>query len=256
MPEVAESRSRRVVHEVVVERRSEVEGVDPLLLDQVERLAGAPRRLCDVAPTDQCSREQRVDAHRVVERHDTERPVGGAQPVLEHLRDPARPLGAMRSGHALRPAGCSGGVQLYGRLAVVEGERAGMLGIAHELSHFTGIAHDEGGTGVADAVVEVELGNPVRQRDDRRAEPLTSPVELDELGLVREDAGDAVAAPDATCFEARCDLRRPLTQIGVRQPLALPDERLRFRRSLGSVEEAEREIHAPATSAIASTIAV
>ena len=88
------------------------------------------------------------------------------------------------------------------------------------------------------------------------AEPLAAPVQLDRLGLVREDARDAVAGPDAACRETAGDPCSAFAQLRVRQPRRLGDERVRLGRSLGRVEEAQREVHAPATSAIASTIGV
>ena len=96
----------------------------------------------------------------------------------------------------------------------------------------------------------------MRERDDDGAEPLAAPVQLDRLGLVREHACDTVAAAHASRGEARRDPRCALAQLRVRQPPALADERLGVGRPLGRVEEAEREVHVPATSAIASTIGV
>ena len=59
------------------------------------------------------------------------------------------------------------------------------------------------------------------------AEPLAAPVELDRLGLVREDACDPVSGLDAACGEPGGDARRALAQLRVRQPRRLADERLR-----------------------------
>ena len=87
----------RVVDEVVEERRREVQGRDPLLGDEPERLARIPARLRDEAAPDEVHREQRVDPHRVVERHHAERPVAPGVAVLERLRPRARAVGARAS---------------------------------------------------------------------------------------------------------------------------------------------------------------
>ena len=67
----------------------------PLLLDQRERLAGVPARLRDEAAADEVHREQRVDPHRVVERHHAERAIAPAVAVLERLRPGAGAVGAV-----------------------------------------------------------------------------------------------------------------------------------------------------------------
>ena len=88
--------------EVVVERRREVERGDPLPLDQRRAPPRLPVRLADVAAADEVHRDQRVDAHRVVERHAAERAVAVAVALLDDLREPAGAVGAMRARHALR----------------------------------------------------------------------------------------------------------------------------------------------------------
>ena len=62
-------------------------------------------RLADVAAADQAHREQRVDAHRVVERH-ARRASGrrSGSPCWIDLREPAGAVGAVRARHALRAA--------------------------------------------------------------------------------------------------------------------------------------------------------
>ena len=85
----------RVVDEIEVERRCEVEARDALALDQVEGGSGVPSRLADEAAADDVHGEQGVDAHRVVERHDPERSIAEAVAVLEHLRQGACTVGAM-----------------------------------------------------------------------------------------------------------------------------------------------------------------
>ena len=74
-----------MVDEVVEERRREVEGGDPLGLDQPESLGASHRGLRHEAPADEVHRHERMDAHGVVERHHAERSLAEAVPVLERL---------------------------------------------------------------------------------------------------------------------------------------------------------------------------
>jgi hypothetical protein len=74
-----------VLDEVVEQGRSEVERADSLALEEHQRLLGVPRGLRHVAAADQRGGKQRVDAHRVVERHHSERAVARPEPVLHHL---------------------------------------------------------------------------------------------------------------------------------------------------------------------------
>ncbi len=74
-----------MVHEIVEQRRREIERRDALFLDQAQRLARVPAGLRHEAPPDEVHRDERVDAHRVVERHHAERPVGPRVAVLERL---------------------------------------------------------------------------------------------------------------------------------------------------------------------------
>ena len=97
-------------------------------LDQLERLVGIPARLRHVTAADEVHREQRVDAHRVVERHHAEGAVAVAVAVLQRLAQPAGPVGRVRARHALRPPGRARGVEEERDLAVVAVERAVMRG--------------------------------------------------------------------------------------------------------------------------------
>ena len=185
-----------------------------------------------------------------------ERAVTRAEAVLEDLRGPACALRAVRARDALRPPGGAGCVELDRRLALVEVERARVRVGSGELLYLALIADDDFRPAVRDAVLEVVVRDAMRERDDDRAEPLTAPVQLDRLGLVREDACDSVSGLDAARRESGGDAGGALPQVGVGQALLLGNERLCVGRSLGRVEKAEREVHAPATSAIASTIGV
>ena len=93
--------------EIVKEGGSEVERGDALCSDQAQRLAWVPTRLGHVAASDEVHREQRVDSHRVVQRHHTERPVTRQVAVLERLADPTGTVGCVGAGHALGTTGRS-----------------------------------------------------------------------------------------------------------------------------------------------------
>ncbi len=131
-----------------------------------------------------------------------------------------------------------------------------MLVGGDELAHLHRIADDDLGPAVPDAVVEVGRRDPVRERDETGAEPLATPVQLDRLRLVGENARDPGSWRNAARSEPVGDPRRANPQLGVRQPRRFADERLRVGGPLCRVKEAECEVHAPATSAIASTIGV
>ena len=109
------------------EGRRQVERADALLLDEAERLPGAPARLRHEAPADEVHRDERVDPHRVVERHHAEGAVGPAVAVLERLRPPAGAVGCVRRArHALGPAGRARRVEQERELALVAPERPRM----------------------------------------------------------------------------------------------------------------------------------
>ncbi len=109
------------------ERRREVERGEALVLDQPQRLLGVPARLADEAAADERHRHERVEAHRVVERHDAESAIAEAKPVLEHLGQTPRSIGPVRARNALRTAGRARGVEDDRLFALVEVERAGVL---------------------------------------------------------------------------------------------------------------------------------
>ncbi len=93
----------RVTDEVVEQGRREVQRGDPLLLDQAQRLARVPAGLGHEAAADEVHGDQRVDPHRVVERHHAERAVAERVAVLQRLRPAARAVGGDAS--AAPPSG-------------------------------------------------------------------------------------------------------------------------------------------------------
>ena len=109
------------------------------------------------------------------------------------------------------------------------------------------LADDDRGAGVLDAVGELVLGEPPRERHRDRSRPLTRPVEERGLGPVVEDERHAIAGRDG---QATGDRAHPREQVAVRDP----GEGLELGVTLGGAEERLGEIHAPAASTMASTI--
>ena len=240
-----------VVDEVVEERRGEVERRDPLALDEPERLASVPPRLRDEAPADEVHRDEGVDPHRVVERHHAERPVAEAVAVLERLRPAAGPVCRVAARHALRPAGRPRRVEQQRDLALVAVERAGVLVAVRQR---VAVAEHDTRAAVLEAVAELLLREPPRERDDHGAAPLRRPVEERGLEPVVEDDGDPLARLD----------REPAGQpahAGQELAVGEPGERLELRMALARGEQGACEVHAGsrarvdvAHASIASTI--
>ena len=245
---------RGVGDEVVEERRGEVERRDPLPFDQGERGLGRPLGLGDVAAADQRHGDHRVVAHGVVEGHHAERAVAVAEPVVHDLRGAAGALGAVRARDALRPAGRARRVEHDRVRGLVEVERARMLLARRQVLQRVVLGGDERRAGVLDAVLEVGLRAAPRERHEHRAEPLARPEQQDRLAAVSEHRRQAVAPSDARAGEASGQAGGALAELGVRQALAAVDQRLALGEALGGVEQRERHVHAPATSAMASTI--
>ena len=233
-----------VVDEVVEERRREVERRDALLGDQPERLAGVPARLRDEAAADEVHRDERMDAHRVVERHHAERPVAPRVTVLQRLRPAPRTVRRVRARHALRPPGRPRRVEEERRLALVEVQRAGVLGAVGQR---IAVADHERRAAVLEAIAEVILGKPPGEWDDDRACPLAGPVEKRGLEPVVEHDRHALARVHA---QPACNAPHSRQELAVREP----GERVELGLPLAGGEQRLREVHARATSSIASTI--
>ncbi len=178
--EVAET---RVVDEVVEERRREVERRDLLLLDQLQCPVRVPLGLRDEAAADERDRDQRMDAHRVVQRHHAEGALTESQAVLDELGEPTGALGSVRPGDALRPPGCPRRVELDRGRALLEVVGCRWLGTV-QCSYLGRIANHHPSAAIGDAVVEVGVRDPLGEWYEACAEPLRAPVELDRLGFV------------------------------------------------------------------------
>jgi hypothetical protein len=248
--------------EVMEERRRKVERGQALGLDQREGALGVPARLADEAAGDDRHREQRVHAHRVVERHDAERAVARAETVLERLRDGAGAIGGVRARDALRPTGRAGRVEHQARRAAVDVGRRRDGAVLEELGEARVADHDEAvlvarhetRAGVVEAVVDVVSGRAPGERDEDRARPLRRPVELDRLVAVVEHGREPVASPEAELGEAAREPRRTFTQLRVRETQLAVDDGVALACACGGAFEHGGEVHASAAVRIASTI--
>ena len=101
----------RTPQQVVIERRHQVEGGDPLGLDQAERALRLEARLADEGAAHRRHGEQRAHTHGVIERHDAERALAGAIAVLRDVGQRSRTLGAMSPRYALAAPGGARGVE-------------------------------------------------------------------------------------------------------------------------------------------------
>ena len=247
----------RIVDEVVEERRGEVERRQPLRLDQLERRAGVPVRLADEAAADRVHGQQRVHAHRVVERHDPERAVAVAVAVLDDLREPAGAVGPVRAGHALGPPGRPRRVEHQRRRPLVEVERAGMR-VGREQRAEVGVEREvRRGGSVGEAEIQVGLREARRERHEDGAEPLAGPVEGHRLAGRLHDRRHPVAFTHAGRREPARGAARLLQEPRVRETDVAGDDGLRLGIPLGRGEQRERQVHGeavPAARAIASTI--
>ena len=108
-------------------------------------------------------------------------------------------------------------------------------------------ADDELRAGVCEAVVELLLGQPPRERHEHGSHPLRGPVEKGGLEPVIEHGRHPVAGLDA---EAAGDPANPRQELPVRKPR----KGLELGVPLACRLQRTREVHARAASSIASTI--
>ena len=101
----------RTPQQVVIERRHQVEGGDPLGLDQAERALRLEARLADEGAAHRRHGEQRAHTHGVIERHDAERALAGAIAVLRDVGECGGAFGAMSPRYALAAPGGARGVE-------------------------------------------------------------------------------------------------------------------------------------------------
>ena len=221
------------IDEVVEQGRSEVQRCDRMLLDQEQGLARIPARLRDVASPDEVHGEERVDAHRVVERHHPEGAIAAAVSMVERLTEAAGPVGGVGARDALRAAGRAGGVEEERDLAIVAVEATLVLG---PLGQHVAVPDHQLGPRVVDAIGELLVREPPRQGNENRPGPLRGPVEERRVEPIVED---------------HC---HPCPRLGVqpagkapdtRKQLAVADtrERLELRIALAGGEERLCQVH-------------
>ena len=109
------------------------------------------------------------------------------------------------------------------------------------------VAEHEARVAVVDAVVELVVREPPRERHEDDARPLRGPVEERRLEAVVEHDGEALAGREP---EPACDPPHARQQV----PVGEPRERLELGMPFGGREQALGEVHCPAASSIAATI--
>ena len=97
----------RSVSQLPEERRDQVERGEPLVGDQLERSRARPFGLADEAAVDHRHAGQRVNAHRVIERHDPERSLAPLVAALDHVRHRSGVVILVRARGSLRASRCS-----------------------------------------------------------------------------------------------------------------------------------------------------
>ncbi len=187
-----------VAHEIVIERRHEIEVGHALALDEGERARHVEALQADEAAIDQRHGEQRAHPHGVIKRHDAERALAAAVEVLRHMRQRRGALLAVAARHALGPPGGARRVEhqrdiLGARRRLTrsdaavaqrrEVDRAAGSTADRDARHFLRrgrardgfgghvLERDGAGFGVTHAVIElVRFGAPVERRHDHARE--------------------------------------------------------------------------------------
>ena len=101
-----------MIDEIVVERRHQIEIADTLGAQSGgARAADVEMRQANERAADQRHREQRANAHGVIERHDAERALAVRVKILRHMRDRGGALGTVPAWYAFRPRGRARGIE-------------------------------------------------------------------------------------------------------------------------------------------------
>ena len=260
---------RLVMDEVVIERRHQIKIGDLFLLDQRQRLAAVIARQADERAADQRHRQQRADAHGVVERHDAERALPAAVEILRDMGDRCGSLGAVPARHALWPRRRARGVEhdrpgigtdtrlRVGRAVLDQVRKAGGLtgpgidGHAQQPAcqrrtlHGLGrdvLMEDRAGLGVLDAIIElVGLGAPVDRRD-HEARDLAGPVQRRRLPAVLQQRDDVIAGLEAEAVERRHQRGNLVVPLPIGQTKVAVDQGNRIGIARGAGHEAAGEI--------------
>ena len=219
-----------MAHEVVVERRHQVEVADLLGGDQLERARGLEARQAHEGAADQRHGEQRAHPHGVIERHDAERALAVAVEILRDMGERGGALGALAARHALRPRGGARRIE-HDRPGFGVGPRPRILGAAAEQG-FEGelirlrpperdpcqlprrlgrmhrrrggvLVHDRHRHGIVEAEIElVGARAPIERRDDDAGE-LARPVDGRRLPAVLQHGDQMIARRRARARRSR-----------------------------------------------------
>ena len=221
----------RTPQQVVIERRHQVEGGDPLGLDQAERASRLEARLADEGAAHRRHGEQGAHAHGVVERHDAERALAHAVAVLRDVGECGGALGAMSPRYALAAPGGARGVEHerdvvfagtgrgFGRRRqqVSECHRAlgrgadpdtaeprGTGGVSHRRSGGL-VEGQRRGAGIREEVIQFPRAAPPVKGHHDNAGKLAGPVERRHLPAVLHDDGEPVSPPEPERAQAAGD---------------------------------------------------
>ncbi len=159
--------------------------------------------------------------------------------MLERLSEGAGPVGRVAPRHPLRPPGRARCIQQERGLPGVSVEGAG---VCRPVRKWIAFANDAAGARIADAVVELLLGEPPGQRHEDGARPLRSPVEEGRLEPVVHHHGKPVAG-------RQVEPTRDPGHARQQRVVADPGKGLELGVTLAGREERLREVHRPASRA-------
>ena len=250
--------------ELPEERRDQVERGEPLARDERQGLHGGERRLAHEAAVDGGHAGQRVDAHRVIERHDPERALLPRVAALHDVGDGARVVVAMRAWHALGPARRARRIEDEREVALrdvgrragargrdlLEGQRAGRAALAHrdqthrgavgclgQRGRRGGLAERHARPAVSQHVAQLARRQAEVRRRRHAAERLERPVREHVLQPVAQHEEHTVAAGDAEPAEALGQGARTRGELGIGQPAVAVHDRVGLRASVGGALE-------------------
>ena len=255
------------MHEVVVERRHQIEIADLLLLDQFQRACHFEARQAHERAADERHRQERAHAHGVIERHHAERAFARPVEVLRHMGQRRGPFRALPPRHAL--GFCGGarriehhrprlgiGTRQHRAVArsdqcferIVRGKPDGdprhctrRLRSLHRVGRHR-LIDQRLRLGILQAIVQfVGGGAPVQRRDDDAGE-LACPVDRRRLPVVLQHCDEMVAGLELQGVEARHQRRNPAVPLGIGEAHAAVDDGERMGVARDAGEEACAEI--------------
>ena len=250
-------REQRMMNEVVIERRHQIEIGDALGGDQLERVGDVEAAQADESAADERHGKQRAHPHGVIERHDAERALAVGVEILRDMRDRGGALGALAPRHALRPRRGAGGVEHHRpgfgidarrrvrrRLRTPVRRRRCRRGRPHRARCAAASAPEAesgdrlrghvlvgDGLGLGVGQIEIEFARgraPIHRRDDDAGE-LAGPMQGRGLPAVLQRGDEMIAGLQPDRVEARDQRRNAPVPLRVGQPQLAIDDRQRMR---------------------------